>query len=98
MEKFNFKGREESYTLEALVKLYESQIINMGDAAYINGLAQLIKSRFEEHGLVDYEVLPTAGVDERNTLDVLYAFEEKVKSIISFSDENKPWIPLRVAR
>lgn len=78
-------------TLKEIVDLYEHQIVNGGDPEYIIALGELIKERYSQHGVSDYETIPSSTFDDRNMETEIGLFEEKVQNIITAFDNEEPW-------
>ncbi len=85
------KDIELNKTLKEIVDLYEHQIVNGGDPEYIIALGELIKERYQHHGVSDYETIPSGTFDDRNMETEIGLFEEKVQNIIAAFDADQPW-------
>lgn len=94
---YNFRGKEQSKTLEQLVSIYESQIVNLGTPEYIQALAELIQERYENQGISDYDVFAEPEAEEiispsNQTVALKYEeFEAKIIAIIEAYKKGEIW-------
>ena len=90
---YNFKGKEQTKTLEQLIFIYENQILNVGDPSYINALAELIKQRYSDQGISDFDPTePIDGEDDRNIGSAYELFEQKVIAVIDCYNKGEKWV------
>jgi len=92
---YNFKGGEHTRTLNQLVDIYESQLISSKDTEYINALIALIKEKYNDQGLSDYNAEPDGDYENIDIELVYHRFEEKVVKMIAAYDSGEVWKPSR---
>jgi len=93
---YNFKGKEQIRPLEQLVLIYETQIVEQGSPDYINALAELIKERYQDSGITDFD--PSEALDandNRNISQYYEEFESKILAIINAYEKGEKWIVKR---